>query len=431
MSTAPRYYYINGKISTCRRCKRKRTLDEPPEHLKFKTCYRCRMIERDQKKGHQGRRNHSAHSIRKPPHHTHSVKVEAIAQQINSSKPTVYLPQMITNTSLGMMSHAVNMNQEIELQHNASVPITDMGPTRSNVFIDMTHTNISNSNGSIPAKDENFVLYNPQFKEARETNLKNLGLNTTSASTGYLQSFPTSYPMQLSDDTGKNEQLLMSPEQKEAMLNNFLFQLREDQQQSKSLRSVYTIPTVNQCMNCFENLEQNKLGIQICEACQHQKSVIHAFSYYLTILRRNKKDELCKVNFISKINLNKLLALSGEKTGKDVATCLYEEFIFPINEATGAEFVVLDQKGDQKKKSESKLISLILKCTNDPACSKDVSNDNIDPEALLMDSTNFQSDKYYVTSTKKQKRGCDSLITISYDLRTGDLAMSFSHKAHQ
>ncbi|KAG7834504.1 hypothetical protein KL943_002888 [Ogataea angusta] len=44
------YVYVNGKPITCRRCKRKRLVSETPEHLQFKTCNPCRVIERAQKR---------------------------------------------------------------------------------------------------------------------------------------------------------------------------------------------------------------------------------------------------------------------------------------------------------------------------------------------------------------------------------------------
>lgn len=37
------------KFKVCRRCKKRRTTEEPPEHLKFKTCHPCRILERKQK----------------------------------------------------------------------------------------------------------------------------------------------------------------------------------------------------------------------------------------------------------------------------------------------------------------------------------------------------------------------------------------------
>jgi len=395
------------------------------------------MIERDQKKGHQNRRNHSPHSIRKPLHHTHSIKGEAIAQQLNISKPTAYLPQMITNTPLSMINQAANGNQKLGLSTNADASITDMGPLRPNGFIDMTHANVGGANNTFQNKNENFVLYNPRLKDGMETGSNSaLGLATSNTLIGYPQSISLSYvtPLQLPASShaehGKGNQLPMSSEQKEAMQNSFLFQLREDQQQSKSLRFVYTIPTVSQCMNCLRTLGQDKLGVQLCETCQRQKSVIHIFSYYLSILRYNRKNDLYKLTLLTKISPSNLLNSGPENTGKDVVTSLYEKFIFPINNATGAEFVVIDQKIHQEKARKSEFINIALKCTNDPGCSKDVSNDDIDPEALLMDSSNAQSGKYYATSTNRQKKGCNSLITISYDLMNGDLAMSFSHKAH-
>ncbi|ESW99614.1 hypothetical protein KL918_001453 [Ogataea parapolymorpha] len=51
------YVYVNGKPITCRRCKRKRLVSETPEHLQFKTCNPCRVIERAQK------RRGSKHSV--------------------------------------------------------------------------------------------------------------------------------------------------------------------------------------------------------------------------------------------------------------------------------------------------------------------------------------------------------------------------------
>ncbi|ODV86302.1 hypothetical protein CANARDRAFT_182216, partial [[Candida] arabinofermentans NRRL YB-2248] len=50
VATAMDYVYINGKPVTCRRCKRKRVKSERPEHLQFKTCNPCRVIERAQKR---------------------------------------------------------------------------------------------------------------------------------------------------------------------------------------------------------------------------------------------------------------------------------------------------------------------------------------------------------------------------------------------
>ncbi|KAH3668233.1 hypothetical protein OGAPHI_001987 [Ogataea philodendri] len=41
---------VNGKPIMCRRCKRKRLKSEAPEHLQFKTCNPCRVIERAQKR---------------------------------------------------------------------------------------------------------------------------------------------------------------------------------------------------------------------------------------------------------------------------------------------------------------------------------------------------------------------------------------------
>lgn len=37
------------KFRVCRRCKKRRTTEEPPDHLKFKTCHPCRILERKQK----------------------------------------------------------------------------------------------------------------------------------------------------------------------------------------------------------------------------------------------------------------------------------------------------------------------------------------------------------------------------------------------
>ena len=122
------FYYVNGKISTCRRCKRKRTLDEDPDHLQFKTCFRCRMIERDQKKFNQAKRklnadanaghrpNPTREEIEKFAEHLKNTSkaYQAASKQFNptaTSAPTkVSIPQINTVNTTNF-----NVNKDIKI----------------------------------------------------------------------------------------------------------------------------------------------------------------------------------------------------------------------------------------------------------------------------------------------------------------------------
>ncbi|GME72630.1 unnamed protein product [Ambrosiozyma monospora] len=413
----PQYYYINGKISTCRRCKRKRTLDEDPDHLQFKTCYRCRMIERDQKKINQAKRKMA-------------IDPAAIMSRRAAFEPE---PSGYVEVAVGGSHY---YNQATQVSSTTTMPVNGGSGTSTGVAgVAPGVIGVApNGTTSIYGNTSNVVDMNANPNPSGT--LDSLGVKPTSMNNDNNNSFgkPTDsalyndqlYTFNILSIDPKLNPLTLPDEQQFLIQGNYLTKLHNDQQTIPQLpqlaNGVFLSPT--QCLSCLNNLKPPQLSTQMCNDCSHKESVIRDFNLYLTILKINSKIDLNKVIYMSNVSVDSLLksSMSSDRSAKNIANKLYEKYVVPINMMTGAEFIYLDTP----ENSDTGVLKRFLRCVQDMVNSALVDLANIDPEALQLNG-----DLETQTQELFSKNSCSSLICISYDLNSGDLTMSFTHKAHR
>ncbi|VEU22736.1 DEKNAAC103815 [Brettanomyces naardenensis] len=234
--------------------------------------------------------------------------------------------------------------------------------------------------------------------------------------------------------------LSLPPEQQSLIQIAYLAKLHYDQQFSNALQYSEVNLRPNQCLNCSRNLSLQRLGKQLCEACESKPSIVRQLNYYLTILKVNRHQDLYKVIFLTNISVENLLksSLSADRSRQNILNKLYDKYVSPINETAGAEFIFLkeqplaavneeDSNGGENHHHESPVIRKFLKCAKDLSASRAVSDENIDPEALKLEGS---KESTFVKPLLTSNHGCNSLICLSYDTRNGDLVICFTHQAH-
>lgn len=435
MEEGTKYYYINGRISTCRRCKRKRTMDEDPQHLQFKTCFRCRMIERDQKKFNQAKRklNQEAYEgHRSNPPTRQEIEQYAEMLKTNSRSYNVAGKQFVPTatshpTPAGTTAPGAQANATSEFQQY--IPRQSLMSTLQFTENDSTVLNNNSTNGFGSGLDPTLALL-----ENADLHLDDDTLEIDLAYNEKLFSFNI-----LSIDPKLNP-LTLPAEQQSLLQLSFLAKYHHDQTANFPISPHTLAPTdPNLCLSCTRsNLSPDRLGKQICDSCEKKQSTMRDFNQYLTVLKLNKTQDLYRVIFITKILVVELLksALSDDKSKDNILQLLYEKYVIPINEITGAEFI-LPAADDTTRSEEGEsiaapipqitgydtenIIKKSLKCASDHSVSS-FTEASIDPEAI-----NLKSDGNSV-----QTIDCKfSQLCLSYDTKTGDLVISFSHSFHR
>lgn len=404
------YYYVNGKISTCRRCKRKRTLDEDPDHLQFKTCYRCRMIERDQKKFNQAKR-----------------KLNAEVTSGNRSNPTREEIEKLAE-------HLKNTSKTYQATNKQFNPTATSGPTK--ISLPIPNSSKANSlTGTLQFKNSTIQNKGSFISDPVTFNSQNLEQ----------LAFLENSDLQLDDEAGGdvdlayNEQLFsfnilsidpklnplsLTAEQQSLLQLSFLAKYHHDQSSNFKLPPHSLSPTQpTLCLSCKANLTVNRLGKQICHDCQEKQSILKDFNHYLTILKLNKTQDLYRIIFMTNLKLDELLksSLSDNKSSSNVLKLLYDKFVVPINEITSSEFLLPLEEQDNDATPNDLILRKVLKCASDHS-SISFTDSAIDPEAL-----NLSANEAVTQGTIECKF---SQLCLNYDMNKGDLVLSFSHSYH-
>lgn len=448
------YYYVNGKISTCRRCKRKRTLDEDPQHLQFKTCYRCRMIERDQKKFNQARRKLNADSSTgsrtTPPTH------EEIAQLAEFLKSTTKPVQPTTSASTPQSKPNTAIQDSLELKQYIPNQVIQNQSTAQMVDLNKV-TQYIDPTLSLLDSDLNEDSWESQFEMAYNEQLFSFNI--------------------LSIDPKLNP-LTLSMEQQSLLQLSFLSKYQHEHSLTLSPHSL--APTDGSlCFGCKSSLPSNRLSMQLCSNCENKQSTIKDFNLFLTILKLNLTQDLYRVLFVTNLPLDKLVksSLSRDKSKDNILKLLYQNFILPINDTAGSEFVlpsssdndIIDDHhnkshlisnslsltdtispaatmtpnlnspdgtsssnshfkpnhNDHLDDSNSFILKKILKCACDNSM-ESFAEAAIDPEALEL-----QNDDHHHHINTSSIECKFSQLCLSYDLKSGDFVISLSHSCHR
>lgn len=401
------YYYVNGKISTCRRCKRKRTLDEDPDHLQFKTCFRCRMIERDQKKFNQAKRKLSAEVNAGARHNPTREEIEKLAEHLkNATKSYQTVTKQFTPT-------ATSVPTKISLP---TVPLKTSPLPGTFQFKHSIVPQKFNNDASFATQslDQTLALI-----ENSELQLDDDAADVDLAYNEQLFSFNI-----LSIDPKLNP-LTLTAEQQSLLQLSFLAKYHHDQTSNFKIAPHDLSPTQPQfCLSCKATLPQKQLGKQICEDCENKQSTLKDFNHYLTILKLNTTQDLYRIIFMTKISLDELLksSLSDNKSPQNILKLLYDKYVAPINQLTNAEFLLPYNNDEDTAEKDKQVLKRVLKCASDHSAMS-FTDAAIDPEALNLSS----ADNNNLGVTVECKF---SQLVLNYDMNTGDLVMSFSHSIH-
>lgn len=433
------YYYVNGKISTCRRCKRKRTLDEDPQHLQFKTCYRCRMIERDQKKFNQARRklNADAYSGNRstPPTHEEIAQLAEILKT-NSKGPAV---KPYATANMSVPDSVADISKYMAGAGAISAPDIKNGGGAQ--YMDPAMALLE---GDLPEDqwDQNFDIH------------------------GNDQLFSFNI---LSIDPKLNP-LTLSLEQQSLLQLSFLAKYQHDHANNLGVNS-NSISSVDPriCFSCKIHLPHDRLAKQLCENCENKQSTLKEFNLFLTILKVNLTQDLYRVIFVTNIPVDQLVksSLSNDRSKENILKLLYEKYVLQINEVSGAEFVLPSNINDDSSNDEerglretispaatmtptsvtsastpthfiapqltsssagiehnSSTLKKILHCACDNSINS-FAEAAIDPEALSLQNGNSGA-----TSVAHSIECKFSQLSLSYDMISGDFVISFSHSCH-
>ena len=434
------YYYVNGKISSCRRCKRKRTLDEDPDHLQFKTCYRCRMIERDQKKFNLSKKNYpdsfanpSKEEIVRLAEHLKASTTKQFTPTATSAPTKISLPvQSTVNSFNSNLNRTLNNNNNSNNNNNGNFIINN-----NNNHLPGTYQFKSNVN-NLPPK-QSFVTDPLTFQNQTLDQTLALLENTE---------------LQLDDDTvdvdlAYNEQLFsfnilsidpklnpltLTEEQQSLLQLSFLAKYHHDQSSNYKVAAHALSPTQsNLCLYCKANLPKPRIPKQICTDCENKQSILKDFNHYLTILKLNRTQDLYRIIFMSNVPLEALLksSLSDNKSSQNVLRLLYDKYVVPINKVANSEFLLPNDTASESNghtgntTTYDSILKKVLKCASDHSSTASFTDSAIDPEALSL------SNNETVSKTSSIPAECKfSQLCLNYDMNTGDLVISFSHSCH-
>lgn len=419
MNNTSIYYYVNGKISTCRRCKRKRTLDEDPDHLQFKTCFRCRMIERDQKKFNQAKRKLNADaSAGNRPNPTRE-EIEKLAEHLKSTSKAYQAASKQFNPTATSAPTKISVPQSTKNSafNNKENKITNVIPPT------FQFKNIVPPKNNFVAEPLNFQTQTLDqtlaMLENSELQLDDDAVDVDLAYNEQLFSFNI-----LSIDPKLNP-LTLTAEQQSLLQLSFLAKYHHDQSSNYKVAPHALSPTQpNLCLSCKATLPKQRLGKQICQDCESKQSILKDFNHYLTILKLNKTQDLYRIIFMSNIPLDQLLksSLSDNRSSQNILKLLYEKYVVPINEITNAEFL-LPLIQDTESPDQT-ILKKVLKCASDHS-SVSFTDSAIDPEAL-----NLSTNETLNHGTSVPVECKFSQLCLNYDMSNGDLVISFSHSCH-
>lgn len=413
------YYYVNGKISTCRRCKRKRTLDEDPDHLQFKTCFRCRMIERDQKKFNQAKRRLNADaSAGNRPNPTRE-EIEQLAEHLKSTSKAYQAASKQFNptaTSAPTKVSVPPLNQNSVFPKDQKIA----GPLPGTFQF---------KNNTLPLKN-NFVpdalSFHPQTLDQTLALLENAELQlddeTVDVDLAYNEQL---FSFNILSIDPKLNPLTLTAEQQSLLQLSFLAKYHHDQSSNYKVAPHAMSPVQpNICLSCKANLPKQRLAKQICQECEVKQSILKDFNHYLTILKLNKTQDLYRIIFMTNIPLDQLLksSLSDNKSFQNVLKLLYDKYVVSINEITNAEFLLPNTQ--QNDSSNEAVLKKVLKCASDHSAVS-FTDSAIDPEALNLSTNEAVNHGSSVPVECKFSQLC-----LNYDMNSGDLVISFSHSSH-
>lgn len=447
------YHYVNGKVSTCRRCKRKRTLDEDPQHLQFKTCYRCRMIERDQKKFNQARRklhtDPSNGSRSTPPTH------EEIAQLAELLKTTSKSQQPETPSEASPNDKNVQ-EDTLELKQYVPVHAPPASPPAPSQQQPTAHqTQVVDLSKVTQFIDPTLSLLENEYTEESWESQFEMTYNDELFSFNILSIDPKLNPLSL------------SMEQQSLLQLSFLSKYQHDHSPTLASHTVASIDG-NHCFGCNTSLPSNRHTMQLCSNCESKQSTIKDFNLFLTIIKLNLTQDLYRVLFVTNVPLDKLVksSLSRDKSKENILKLLYQNFILPINDTAGSEFILPSSSNDiteyhsatlnladtispaatmnpnlestdntssnshfkqrnHRPNSDSHILKKLLKCACDNSM-ESFAEAAIDPEALEL-----QSDDHHRRIHAGSIECKFSQLCLSYDLDSGDFVISLSHSCHR
>lgn len=145
-----------SEVRRCRRCKRKRMDDEPPEVKQYKTCAKCRIIERQKKK------------LRKPlAEETMIYGMKQFQQQnqnLNFSHDDLFLDdELFSKKKLDNNNLNLNTNQYNQYQYSGAGKANTA--VNGNELMNQTSFDPSKMNNSIPLTTSNFSLQNLNYQQ--------------------------------------------------------------------------------------------------------------------------------------------------------------------------------------------------------------------------------------------------------------------------
>lgn len=400
------FYYVDGKVSACRRCKRKRTLDEDPVHLQFKTCFRCRMIERDQKKNNSKRRTTSN-----------------FEPKLNSSREELEkLNEQLKTTTRAYRAVTKQFNPTA-----TSAPASAIIGAGDSEIKDLASYQYKNGQFKPPAGDLNYTNFDQTMAMLEHSDLQMEDVEASEADLAYNEQL---FSFNILSIDPKLNPLSLTPDQQSLLQLSFLAKYHHDQSNNSRMGSHELSPN-NQvsCLTCKCNLPKQRLNIQVCQDCENKQSTMKDFNHFLTILKLNTQQDMYRIIFMTNISLDELLksSLSDNKSSQNVLKLLYEKYVTQINEITNAEFLLPNENNDEPsndaESSENKVLKKVLKCASDHS-TLSFTDSAIDPEALNLSVSETNNSNSHSVECKF------SQLCLNYDMESGDLVICLSHSAH-
>lgn len=471
MEESAQYHVIDGRVAVCRRCKRKRLREELPEHLTFKTCFKCRMVERDQKKSNQARRRASIESpVESSPS---QAEIAQFAEFLNDiipqgkqksasakSESTFELKEYVPNkksnrstTSYKRKKSIVSLPSQNVSGESISSVSHSVSNSVNNSIVDLN--NYSNSKPTNQCIDPTLSLldsteinedqWDPQFDLSIDaspilpSSSVSLMVDPKPPSSSATSSFNTQslQSSQTSLLSSSQPPSLLSSEQQSLIQLSFLAKYHPDDQIPHSPTNDH-----NLCLHCKSHLDPTRIQLPLCHSCESRDTVIKDWNIFQTIIKMNVHQDLNGVILVLNIPVYVLTTSintnSSHLSKNSILNILYDKFVVPINHLTNSQFCLplvtnqLHQFGTispadtisstnedfltpSGNEDHQNYIKCILKCSYDSSI--DAFDNVIDPQALGLSKNNGVQCKF-------------SQLYISYNTKNGNLVLSLSHSAH-
>jgi type II secretory pathway pseudopilin PulG len=422
----------------CRRCKKKRPIDEPLETARYRTCKPCREIERKKKRLkklemtgreaaqsgiHQGDVSKPAYQVDQniinlANQVTRATQLPPQNQQFDHLNPPVLAPINYQQQSQHEVQQRILQHQQAQQQQAQQQA---QAAAQAAAQAQQAISNQKVEEREIPIDE---LLLKQDGQSVHESEQHDSKILTQEALDAIAQT--QHHDEDLANKTTESEE------------NNNLFAALKNAEANEHAHSVgndvedldnassdeLKDEESNVCIYCGATRDIHDNGrYQLCGSCVENPldtdNVFDDFNSYLERVGLGKVADLKNIIFIKRFEENEYISdlkqyQDDSNNLEEIIEELNQKFINPIIEVSGFKFSKSSSNFSTKPLPKS--IKLLYKCKQD---------------IKTLQRANVQNPNIGINNGRLKTEDCKSNIYLSYDIFTKDLTIKFNHKTHK